>query len=169
MRQVHGTGIAQSEIMAFANVTGRAQADGRHPCGNGRPDTTGAVFDHETLIRAHAQSACGKQENVRMRLSARTMSALKDMAAEFRFQSQHRKASAAGDRIELEEAMQRGMWAEAPELEISSAALTIFQIRSETLQRGKLELAGKIGRQRPSDRRFNLRHGFVPPPAGIAR
>ena len=92
MRQVQGTSIAQSEIMAFANVTGRAQADGRHPCGNGRPDTTGAVFDHETLIRAHAQSACGKQENVRMRLSARDHVDAENMAAEFRFQSQHRKA-----------------------------------------------------------------------------
>ena len=37
MRQMHGSGIAQLEIMAFANVAGRAEADDRHPGGNSRP------------------------------------------------------------------------------------------------------------------------------------
>ena len=35
--------------------------------------------------------------------------------------------------------------------------------------RASAELVGKIGRQWPLDRRFNLRHGFIPPSAGIAR
>jgi hypothetical protein len=92
MRQMHGASIAQLEIMAFANVAGRAQADDCHAGGNGRPDPACAVFDHKTLIRAHAQSACGEQKNVRVRLSSRDHIRTKDMTAEFRFQGQHREA-----------------------------------------------------------------------------
>jgi len=73
-------------------MAGRAQADGRHPGGNGCPDPARTVLDHKTLIRAHAQSACGEQENVRMRLSARDHVGAENMTAEFRFQSQHPKA-----------------------------------------------------------------------------
>ena len=60
MRQVDGAGVAQLEIMAFANVTGSAQADGGHAGGNGRPDPTGAVFDHETFIRG-SRPTCLRQ------------------------------------------------------------------------------------------------------------
>src|SRR3954466_1209338 len=42
-RQMHSAGIAQLEIMAFADVAGGAQADDRHSGGNGCPDSTGAV------------------------------------------------------------------------------------------------------------------------------
>jgi len=43
-----------------------------------------------------------------------------------------------------------------------------LQIRPEPVQRRALELAGKIGRQRLSNSRFNLGHGFIPPSTGIA-
>lgn len=62
MRQMHGSSIPQLEIMAFANVAGCAQANDGHPGGNGRPDPTRAVFDHETLVRAHAQSASANRK-----------------------------------------------------------------------------------------------------------
>ena len=71
MRQIHGAGIAQLEIMAFANVAGRAEADDRHPGGNGRPDPARAVFNHETLVRTRAQSACGEQKNFQASFLAR--------------------------------------------------------------------------------------------------
>jgi len=77
MRQVYGAGVAQLEIMAFANVIGRAQADGRHASGNGRPDLAGAVFDHTTFIRLHGQLACGEQKNIRCGFPRATISALK--------------------------------------------------------------------------------------------
>jgi hypothetical protein len=86
MRKVCGPGIAQLEIMAFANVTGRAQADGRHPRGNCRPDPTRAVLDHQTFRRAYAQLACGEQKNVRVRLSSCDHVGTENMSSEFRFQ-----------------------------------------------------------------------------------
>ena len=75
--------------MAFANVAGRAQADDRHASGNGRPNPAGAVFDHKTFIRAHAQFSRGEQKNVRVRLSARDHICAEDMTAEFCFQFQY--------------------------------------------------------------------------------
>jgi hypothetical protein len=75
VRQMDGPGIAQLEVMAFANVAGRAQADDRHAGGNGRPDPACAVFNHETLIRVHAQFACGEQKKgTRAAENSRTLS-----------------------------------------------------------------------------------------------
>src|ERR1700688_2619176 len=43
----------------------------------------------------------------------------------------------------------------------------LFQIRSEPVQRRTLEFAGKIGRQRLSNGRFNLGQYVIPPPTRI--
>ncbi len=89
---MQGSRIAQLNIVALANMTGSAQANGRHPRCNGRLDPTRAVFDHETFIRAYAQFAGGKQKDVRMRLSSRHHIGTENLTAELRFQGQHRKA-----------------------------------------------------------------------------
>src|ERR1700682_1787206 len=89
MRQMHGAGIAQLEIVALANMTGSTQANGRHPRCNGRLDATRAVFDHETFIRADAQFAGGKQKDVGMRLSSRHHVGTENLTAELSFQCQH--------------------------------------------------------------------------------
>ena len=142
MRQMHGSGIAQLEILAFANVAGRAQADDRHPGGNGRPDPACAVFNHKTLVRAHAQSACGEQKNVRMRLSSRDHIRTENMTAEFRFQGQHRKA-------QLQAINRTGGGDASGDMGKTSDEICrpahFLQIRPEPVQRSKLELAGKIG------------------------
>src|SRR6185369_8609455 len=143
VRQMDGSGIAQLEIMAFANVAGCAQADNRHPGSNGCPDSARAVFNHKTLIRAYAQSAGGEQENVRVRLSSRDHVGAENMTTELSFQRQHRKAQlqainrtgggdASGDMRKASDEIRR--------------PAHFLQIRPKPVQRGKLELAGKIGR-----------------------
>ena len=92
MRQMHGSCIAQPEIVTVANMTGGTQANRRHPRCNGRLDPTRAVFDHETFIRACAQFVGGKQKDVRIRLSSRHHIGTENLTAELRFQCQHRKA-----------------------------------------------------------------------------
>jgi hypothetical protein len=77
MRRMHGSSIAQLEIMAFANVAGCAQADDGHPGGNGRPDPTCAVFNHKTPIRAHAQLLAANRKMSGCGFPRATISALK--------------------------------------------------------------------------------------------
>src|ERR1700716_1027824 len=92
MRQMHGAGIAQPDIVAFANMTGGTQANRRHPRCNGRPDAARAVLDHETFIRADAQLAGGKQKDVGMRLSPRDHIGTEDMTVDLLLECPHHKS-----------------------------------------------------------------------------
>ena len=92
LRQMHGPGIAQLYIVAFANMAGGAEADRGHSRRDGGLDSAGAVLDHKAAIRADAQLPGGKQEDVGMGFSARDHVGAENMIAEFRFHAQHREA-----------------------------------------------------------------------------
>jgi hypothetical protein len=77
MRQMYRTGIAQFYIVALANMTGRAQANGGHPGSNGRLDPTRAVFDDEALIRAYASLPAANRKMSGCGFPRATISALK--------------------------------------------------------------------------------------------
>ena len=72
---MHGSGIAQLEIMAFANVAGRAQADDRHAGGNGRPDPACAVFNMRPGMKGPAQPKNSPTLSVALWVNGRSASA----------------------------------------------------------------------------------------------
>ena len=108
MRQVDGAGIARLEVMAVANVAGRGQADGRHACGNGRPDPARAVLDHEAPSGLTPKLLAANRKMSGWGFPRATMSALKTWRSNSASSASTERHSCRRS-IELEEAMPRGM------------------------------------------------------------